>query len=93
MVDGNIEEPFYEKDGSYKEGAAEMLAFAMYGKRIMKALLNRATKDGASKANETIVDRGNKKMRKASKNTSQEGSQNTEAVSHLNTHFNEDPYS
>lgn len=93
MVDGNIEEPFYEKDGSYKEEAAEMMAFAMYGKRIMKALINRATKDGASSANETIVQRGNKKMRKASKNTSPEGKQNVDAVSHLNSHFDDDPYS
>jgi hypothetical protein len=93
MVDGNIEEPFYEKDGSYKAEAAEMMAFAMYGKRIMKALLNRATKDGTSSANETIVQRGNKKMRKASKNTSPEGKQNVDAVSHLNSHFDDDPYS
>jgi hypothetical protein len=93
MVDGNIEEPFYEKDGSYKVEAAEMMAFAMYGKRIMKALLNRANKDGASSANETIVQRGNKKMRKASKNTSPEGKQNVDAVSHLNSHFEDDPYS
>ena len=93
MVDGNIDEAFYEKDGSYKQGAAEMMAFAMYGKRIMKAILNRATKDGASKANETIVNRGNKKMRKGSKNTSPEATQNADAISHLNSHFDDDPYS
>jgi hypothetical protein len=93
MVDGNIEEPFYEKDGSYKAEAAEMMAFAMYGKRIMKAITNRATKDGASKANETIVERGNKKMRKGSKNTSPEATQQVDAVSHLGSHFEDDPYS
>jgi hypothetical protein len=92
MVDGTIEEQFYEKDGTYKPEAAEMLAFALYGKKVMKSLLNAANKDGITEANELIVKKGNKSLKTSGKGRSPANKQNEEAVSHLDAHFNDDPY-
>jgi len=93
MVDGTIEEPFYEKDGSYKTGAAKMLAFAMYGERVIKSLLNKTSKDATSKANKKIVDRSDKQIRESSKGTEMpQSKEHKDAVSHLGSHFDEDPY-
>lgn len=91
LVDGNVESIFYNKDGSYKENAAEMLAYAEYGKRVVQELLDSAEKRGESKANEKIVQRGNKTM-KTQKTVASKEKKTSDAVAHLQGHFTRDVY-
>jgi hypothetical protein len=92
LVDEDIESLFYNKDGTYKEEAAEMMAFSMFGKQVMESLLGRAKKDGISKANETIVKRGNKKPRQGQTQRKQ-STEALDSISHLQGQFSKDPYS
>lgn len=91
LVDEDIDSLFYNKDGTYKAEAAEMLAFSMFGKQVMESLLNKAEKKGISKANETIVQRGNKKPRKGQTQRKQ-SAEALDSISHLQGQFAKDPY-
>ena len=68
-----------------------MLAFSMFGKQVMESLLNKAEKKGISKANETIVQRGNKKPRKGQTQRKQ-SAEALDSISHLQGQFAKDPY-
>lgn len=91
LVDEDIESLFYNKDGTYKEEAAEMMAFSMFGKQVMESLLSKAKKEGMSKANETIVQRGNKKPRQGQTQRKQ-SAEALDSISHLQGQFKKDPY-
>jgi|SRR3990172_6624826 len=91
LVDGNVEGIFYNKDGSYKENAAEMLAYAEYGKRVIQEMLDSAENRGESKANEKIVQRGNKTIRTQKSSVAKE-KKASNAVAHLEGQFIRDPY-
>ena len=91
LVNEDIDDLFFNKDGTYKETAAEMLAFASYGKQLVESLLNRASKDGITAANEEIVGKGSKKLRK-SKTQRQQKTESVDAVRHLQGQFVKDPY-
>lgn len=92
LVDEDIESLFYNKNGTYKEEAAEMMAFSMYGKQVMESLLGKAKHEGMSKANETIVKRGNKKPRQGQTQRKQ-STEALDSISHLQGQFSKDPYS
>jgi len=91
LVNEDIESLFYNKDGSYKEEAAEMLAYSMYGKQVIQSLLNEASKDGETKANSEIVKRGSKKPR-ATKTQRQQRTEAMDAINHLQGQFTRNPY-
>lgn len=91
LVDEDIESLYYNKDGTYKEEAAEMMAFSMFGKQVMESLLSKAKKEGISKANETIVQRGNKKPRQGQTQRKQ-SAEALDSISHLQGQFEKDPY-
>jgi hypothetical protein len=91
LVDGDLDNIFYNSDGSYKEDAAELLAYAMYGKKMMGAVKSRAEKQGESKANLKTVDSSPKRLRKQ-KSSDQKRGVNLDAVGHLSSAFKKDPY-
>tara|TARA_R110001606_G_scaffold399074_1_gene580329 strand:- start:15 stop:1190 length:1176 start_codon:yes stop_codon:yes gene_type:complete len=91
LVDGKVENLFTGSDGAYKDDAAELLAYAMYGKKMMSSAQKRAEKQGESKANLKAVDSSPKKMRRQ-KSSDQERGKNLDAVSHLSSAFKKDPY-
>lgn len=94
LVNGEIDSLFQNKDGTYKEEAAEMLAMAMFGKDVIQKLIEKAEYKGASKANEEIVRKGDKKPKKTSKSQTQRKEvEAMDAISHLNSQFVKDPYS
>ena len=64
----------------------------MFGKQVMESLIGRAKKDGISKANETIVKRGNKKPRQGQTQRKQ-STEALDSISHLQGQFSKDPYS
>ena len=92
LVNGDIESLFYDDDGGYKEDAAEMLAFAMYGKEVVSTLLEQAKLQGESEANKKIVKRGDKsvKSRKSTEKAAQKEA--IDAIGHLDQEFKPDPY-
>ena len=91
LVDGNIDDIFVESDGSYKEDAAEFLAYAMYGRKIMSNMQKTAKRQGESEANMKIVDSSPKKIRRQ-KSSDQKRGIDMDAVGHLSSAFKKDPY-
>ncbi len=91
LVDGNIDNIFVDKDGKYKEDAAELLAYAMYGKKLLSAAEKKAERKGESKANLRTVDSSPKNM-KRQKSSDQQRGKNLDAVGHLSSAFKKDPY-
>ena len=91
LVGGNIENLFSNSDGSYKEDAAEILAYAMYGKKMMGSEGSKAERRGESKANLKAVDSSPKSIRKQ-KSSDQQRGMNLDAVGHLSSAFKKDPY-
>jgi hypothetical protein len=91
LVQGKVDSLFYDSDGSYLEGAAEMVANAMYGKKMQDTIKKLASRRGESKANERIVDTSAKTVKKR-KSSGGKGGVNTKAVGHLSSAFETDPY-
>jgi len=93
LVNGDIENLFYEKDGSYKKNAAEMIALALYGKPLIEKIAKKSERKGESKANERLVSRGKKdagSIRKSAR--ASDKSKAMDAVNHLASSFKPDPY-
>jgi len=91
LVEGKVENLFTSSDGSYKDDAAELLAYAMYGKKMMLSTQKKAERQGESKANLKSVDSSPKKM-KRQKSSDQQRGKNIDAVNHLSSAFKKDPY-
>jgi hypothetical protein len=91
LVNEDINSLFFNDDGTYKEGAAEALAYSMYGKQVVQSLLNGAEKDGITQANTEIVKRGSKKPR-AKKTQQQQRTEAMDAIGHLQGQFAKNPY-
>ena len=91
LVGGKIEDLFLNSEGSYNEDAAELIAYAMYGKKMMSSAQKRAERQGESKANLKAVDSSPKKVRRQ-KSSDQKRGMNLDAVSHLSSAFKKDPY-
>ena len=91
LVDGNLDSIFVDDNGKYKDDAAELLAYAMYGKKLLANAEKKAERKGESKANLKTVDSSPKKM-KRQKSSDQQRGRNLDAVSHLSSAFKKDPY-
>lgn len=91
LVNGDVNSLFQNEEG-YLNDAAERIAFALYGKAILKTRIERATKDGASGAKEKFFQRGNKNPKTQNSQQGFSGSQANEATSHLKGQFKDDPY-
>ena len=91
LVNGNVDSLFYDSDGSYLEGAAEMVANALYGSKMQETIKTLAKRQGRSEANQQIVDTSSKSVRKQKSSNSKAGL-NTSAAGHLSSAFETDPY-
>lgn len=91
LVEGKVESLFTNADGTYVDDAAELVAYAMYGKKMLESVKKIAERKGESKANQRVVDTSPKtvkKQRAAGGNTGL----GMEAVGHLSGVFKGDPY-
>jgi len=91
LVNGRVDELFMDSNGVYKDEAAELLAYAMYGKKMMQSSSTRAERKGESKANLKTVDSSPKSVRRQ-KSSDQKRGVNLDAVGHLSSAFKKDPY-
>jgi len=91
LVNGKVDELFMDSDGVYKDEAAEILAYAMYGKKMMQSSSTRAERKGESRANLKTVDSSPKSVRRQ-KSSDQKRGVNLDAVGHLSSAFKKDPY-
>ena len=91
LVEGRVDDLFVNSDGTYSDDAAELIAYAMYGKRMMESVSKIAERKGESKANQKIVDSSPSSVRRQKSAGSARGI-NTDAVQHLSGMFKSDPY-
>jgi hypothetical protein len=91
LVEGKIDNLFTKADGSYNEDAAELVAYAVYGKKMLESVKKMAERRGESKANQRIVDTSSKQLRKQKVSGDNQGF-NPKEVQHLSSMFKNDPY-
>ena len=91
LVEGKIDNLFTKADGSYNDDAAELVAYAMYGKKMLESIKKGAERRGESKANQRIVDTSAKQIRKQKVSGETQGF-NMKEVQHLSSMFKNDPY-
>lgn len=91
LVEGKVDNLFMNADGTYNDDAAELVAYAMYGKKMLESVRKVAKRQGESEANQKIVDSSPKQLRKLKSSGSNAGL-NKEAVGHLSGVFRPDPY-
>lgn len=91
LVEGKIDNLFLKADGSYNEDAAELVAYAVYGKKMLESVKKVAERNGESKANQRIVDTSAKQLRKQ-KVSGNEQNFSAKEVQHLSSMFKNDPY-
>lgn len=91
LVEGKIDNLFTKADGSYNEDAAELVAYAVYGKKMLESVKKMAERRGESKANQRIVDTSAKQLRKQKVSGENQGF-NPKEVQHLSSMFKNDPY-
>jgi vacuolar-type H+-ATPase subunit H len=83
LASGDINSLLKDKKGAYKESAAKIIAFAMFGEDLLKDLLEAAENRGESKANEDIVNRGKKEIQTSKSSQNAQDKMAAEAVQHL----------
>jgi len=91
LVEGKADNLFMNADGTYKEDAAELVAYAMYGKKMLESVKKIAQRQGESMANQKIVDSSPKQLRKQKASGPNQG-QVPQAAQHLSGLFKGDPY-
>ena len=91
LVEGKADNLFMNGDGTYKEDAAELVAYAMYGKKMLESVKKLAQRQGESVANQKIVDSSPKQLRKQKASGPNQG-QVPQAAQHLSGLFRGDPY-
>jgi hypothetical protein len=91
LVEGKVDDLFYNADGTYTEAAAEMVANALFGGKMRETIETLAKRRGESEANMRTVDSSPKSIRK--QKSAQAGKVNVKAVQHLSTVVSsDDPY-
>jgi len=91
LVEGKIDSLFTKSDGTYNEDAAELVAYAMYGKKMLESVKKISERKGESKANQKMVDSSPKTVKKQRAAGGNQGL-GMEAVGHLSGVFKGDPY-
>lgn len=91
LVEGKADNLFMNADGTYKEDAAELVAYAMYGKKMLESVKKLAQRQGESVANQKIVDSSPKQLRKQKASAPNQG-QVPQGAQHLSGLFRGDPY-
>ena len=91
VVAWKIDSLFTKSDGTYNEDAAELVAYAMYGKKMLESVKKISERKGESKANQKMVDSSPKTVKKQKAAGGNQGL-GMEAVGHLSGVFKGDPY-
>ena len=91
LIEGKADNLFMNADGTYKEDAAELVAYAMYGKKMLESVKKLAQRQGESEANQKLVDSSPKQLRKQKASGPNQG-QVPQAAQHLSGLFKGDPY-
>lgn len=91
LIEGKADNLFMNADGTYKEDAAELVAYAMYGKKMLESVKKLAQRQGESMANQKLVDSSPKQLRKQKASGPNQG-QVPAAAQHLSGLFKGDPY-
>jgi len=93
LVEGKLESIFFNPDGTYTEKAAEFVAFALNGKKILEDMERKGERKGESKQALEIVDRSPKSIKKRSQ-SAVDSKPDLRAVDHLRgVMVSNDPYS
>lgn len=92
LIEDRVSDLFYNADGSYKEDASKLIAFALYGEKILAKVEKRGVLRGKSEEAQSIVDKSPKTL-KRQKDVSVNKNQNIDSVKHLDFAFRKDPYS
>lgn len=93
LVEGKLDDLFFNSDGTYKDEAAELIAYALNGKKILKSVESRGRKKGREEEALEIVDKSPKKLGRTVAQTGKATS-DTQGVEHLVSIVTKnDPYS
>lgn len=90
LIEGKVDNLFVKSDGTYNDDAAELVAYAMYGKKMLESVKKVAKRSGETEANQRIVDTSPKTMRK--QKSASPTNMNQKALGHLSGLFKGDPY-
>lgn len=91
LVEGKVDSLFMNPNGSYNDDAAELVAYAMYGKKMMESAKKIAERRGESKANQKLVDSSPKSVKK-NRGTGGNAPIPMDQIGHLSGIFKGDPY-
>jgi len=92
LVNGTTESLFVN-DSKYSEDAAERVAFALFGNKILKARIAKAKRTGSNESKEEFFQRGNKTVKTTNSQQGFNEKRANDAASHLKGQFKKDPYS
>ena len=90
LVEGKVDNLFMNADGTYNDDAAELVAYAMYGKKMLESVKKIAQRKGETEANQRIVDSSPKSVRK--QKAAMPTGVDQKALGHLSGLFKNDPY-
>lgn len=90
LVEGKVDNLFMNADGTYNDDAAELVAYAMYGKKMLESVKKIAQRRGETEANQRIVDSSPKSVRK--NKAAMPTGIDQKALGHLSGLFRNDPY-
>jgi len=93
LVRGDFVSLLFKEDGTYRDDAAKRLALALYGDKQISLQVQKAIKEGETKANEENIDRGNQTVVTKKAQEQQQNAQQNAAVTHLSEELNQvSPY-
>ena len=91
LVEGKVDNLFMGANGSYNDDAAELVAYAMYGKKMLDSVKKVAERKGESSVNQRLVDSSPKSIKKQKAAASNQAVDQN-AIGHLSGVFKGDPY-
>lgn len=92
LVEEKLDDLFKNADGSYNADAAELVAYALHGKKMLDSVRNIAQNKGKSMANQEIVSSSPKHLKKSKSAAQSAVAIDKNAVGHLSGLFKTDPY-
>lgn len=92
LVEGKLDDLFFNPDGTYKPETAELIAFALNGKKILSIAERKGVKKGRMSEAQEIVDKSPTKLKKQS-GAQRQVQDEWEGVEHLKGMIKADPYS
>jgi hypothetical protein len=90
LVEGKVDDLFMNANGTYNDDAAELVAYAMYGRKMLESVKKVAQRRGETEANQRIVDSSPKSVRKTK--AAMPNGIDQKALGHLSGIFKNDPY-